>query len=787
MIERSTPTFLPLTLVRASGLPLHTWKALENSAIRLDVNNPEIIRIQSVQLAFDDALQQTPPSDFRTSLYNARKRFFQQEKLPPPAVWAVWATFPHTAQLISACADWAEFLAQKQAVEADFELKLQENYQFLQQMAQNKPLLRGLLFSSHDLLHELPALAQKPVAQWQAKDRKTALSLLQYLTRMGFKTSPRSHFTTVSVHPLDAAQTEREGVGEWFEEKISVAPNVALLPLLYDVLLQEPAFYRSLQMGLNPSVGIEDTSMNPGTWLYFDGEREAFQQMAPHPAMQAMLEILLKNGLKCSFSTLKQALSEDFEAEDSELESLILQGVSVGLLEWQWPEMGLSSSWCSGLYQYLGYLPAAPMITEAAYLLQWLRTTARTLPFQSLEDAQQAQRDTWQELERFFQAYGAEMPPIRVEDVFLEDVVRQHPLPLPPEVLEEMVQQLSDCWSEQATQLLPPFRSRLWSFAESQLKEGQVLDFLTFSQQFMSADTASSAPKYGPRYAGKMGALLQVFQENGRYKSVVNGLFPGGGKLFARWKSAFTQAQWETLQTWMSDHPSGTGAFPWQGWSNANFQPPIPGLALRVPGGRVGASDAKKEVLLAELGILKKADGSLHLIEKKSQSPLFLLDLGLESSETRPPVMQILWQLATPYVSLDALLPSGVAWTEHNGFRQHARVERQDITLARATWDLAPECWGGLFLKEKKAPARCMQGALHLLKMGIPQRFFGHFLEKKREKPQYYDLRCPVSLILLEKNMRSGAGYFRITEMLPLPEQTPSAYVAEYVFEWAGG
>lgn len=784
MTELRVPTFLPLTLVRASGLPLHAWKDLEKSAIRLDAYNRELVVAQSLQAAFDEVLQKTQPSDFRTALYNARKRFFQQGTLPPQAVWSAWKKFPHTAHLLSTCSEWSAFLVQKEAEEASFEQKMLDNYLFLQQRAQDKSLLRGLLFSSHDLLNQLPGLAQKPINNWQAKDRKTALSLFQYLTRMGFKTSPRAHFTTVSVQSFGASTTEHEGVGEWFEEKISVTPNVALLPLLYDVLLQDPGFYRSLQIRLNPSIKPNKGSANFGTWLYFDGEREAFQQMAPNRAIEAMIEILVLNDQKYSFLDLQKALSNEFDADEAELESLILQGVSVGLLEWQWPERGVGSSWCSNLYQYLGYLPTSPRLTEAAYLLQWLRTTARTLPFQSLADAQLAQRDTRLQIQLFFEAQGTEFPPIRVEDIFLEDVVKQHAPAVSSEELGQIVLNLSEIWAEQEEHLIPSFRSSLWTFADSQMETGQVLDFLAFSQQFMSAESQPNRPHHRVPYSGKIGALVQVFQENGQTKSVVNGLFPGGGKLFARWKSVFTEAQWEAVQTWMSELPDGTGAFPWQGWSNTNFQPSISALVLRVPGGRVRASNAKKEVLLADVGIFKNTDGSIQLVEKQTLHPLVLLDLGLESPETRPPVMQILWHIATPFVSLDALLPARMEWTQHTGFRSHVRLERNDVVLARATWDIAPEIWHNLFPKEKKAPSRYMKGALQLMNMGIPRRFFGRFLQKKREKPQYYDLHCPVSLILLEKNIRSGEGTFRITEMLPSPEQTPGDYMSEYVLEW---
>ena len=84
------------------------------------------------------------------------------------------------------------------------------------------------------------------------------------------------------------------------------------------------------------------------------------------------------------------------------------------------------------------------------------------------------------------------------------------------------------------------FRSKLYQFARDYLKEGEAIDFLTFSQRFLEAwNQLGTEQLDAPSYSGKMGALLQVFEENGNYKAVVNALYPGGGKLFARWLPLF--------------------------------------------------------------------------------------------------------------------------------------------------------------------------------------------------------------------------------------------------------
>jgi hypothetical protein len=76
-------------------------------------------------------------------------------------------------------------------------------------------------------------------------------------------------------------------------------------------------------------------------------------------------------------------------------------------------------------------------------------------------------------------------------------------------------------------------------------------------------------------------------------------------------------------------------------------------------------------------------------------------------------------------------------------------------------------------------------GVAALKSMGIPTRFFGQFTSK-REKPQFYDMNSPISMLLLEKNLRKKSGSFRLTEMLPLPEHWLGDRVGELVVEFLG-
>ncbi|MEO6039096.1 MAG: lantibiotic dehydratase, partial [Saprospiraceae bacterium] len=570
---------------------------------------------QEVQQAFDTVLQGLPDSLLRTAVYNARKRFFQKQQAPQQGFEKMLLEHPHQpilAQLLDSLQDWKKSQSQKILAEDKVEAGLVGNWRIIQQAAEQPDFRKALLFASHDLLDRLPAFCVKAPEHFTAKDRQTGLTVLQYLTRGAYKTSPLSRFTTVSLWrwqqsfiPVDADEPAFLQAA-----KAVVTPNVALLPALYEVLLGEPVFYQSLLLGLNPCI-VTRSGENGRQWLYFDGENESFQQLNPNPAVEAVIRICLDHQRQISWRALLKELQTTIDADESRLQGLIHELVALGLLAWQLPERGLTPGWCGNLYNYLGYLQLAPVILEAAALLQWLRTAARTLPFQSVAEAQTTQRQTVQQVKAFFERYNGPSPPIPAEQIFFEDVEKSQPIELPPEIIQDLADQLADCWRSSGPQYLSTFRAALYAFTVAEMAFGEARPFLDFCKTFLSqkADWEKQPPVAVPPFQGKMGALIQVIKkENGSYGAVVNGLFPGGGKLMARWLHLFPVEARESLQAWF---PNDAMAFPWQGWSNANFQPELAATSLAVPDGRIGGAPGGPSILLGDLAIQRGDSGPI--------------------------------------------------------------------------------------------------------------------------------------------------------------------------------
>ncbi len=779
------PPVFPFVLVRTAGLPpLHlagSWpdeeqqKALERTAA------------EQVQQAFDAALPTLPDSLLRTAVYNVRKRFFQQQKVPGTAFEQLlleWKSQPEIAQLLDSLHFFSKTYEETQLADRAIQAALLQNWRTIQQAAEQPAFRQALLFASHDLLERLPAFCAKSPEQFTAKDRQTALAVLQYWNRAAHKTSPFSRFTTVSLWRWEQGAVAIDPDEPDFLQapKAIVTPNVALLPELYEGLLSDPAFYESLRLTLNPS--LEQTSDSGLQWLYFDGEHESFQQLAYHPIGAAVVEICLAHERQIAWSTLIAELQTRVESTESALQTFVFDLIALGLLAWQWPEKGMTAGWCGGLYNYLGYLPTTPRITKTAALLQWLRTAARTLPFQSVAEAMTTQRETRRQVQTFLEEFGLAVPPIKAEQIFFEDVEQSATIQVPAEVIQQLTQQLAEGWNQSSPQQLPVFRSALWAFTASNMAEGESQPFLFFVRKFLAekAHWEQSSPAQTLPWQGKVGVLLQIFQhENGQYGAVVNGLFPGGGKLLARWLHLFPAEAREQLQAWF---PADALAYPWQDWSNANFQPPLARATLAIPDGRVAGKPGSSTILLADLDVQRTADGP-RLLDRNTGKLLWMTDLGLEAPTTRPPVMQVLWQLGVPFVSLEGLLSTKSAWeVKEAGWQYRPRLEYQSLVLLRAAWRIEQTIWQA-WLTASEVTERLKTMRKTLIDNGLPQIFFARF---STQKPQYIDRDSPANLLLLEKILRSGSGEFYCTEMLPLPAQAVVAQngprAAEFTVEF---
>lgn len=773
-------------MVRTAGLPFArivapdaAWPALESAMQQAETELSA--REAALHTAFDETLATQPAGDLRTAVYNARNAFFQKRRPPAPAFsQKIESVAPALAQAIRAWEQAVRTLeTARNACFGQYEKTLGEVYRRVQAVAAEPEFQRALLFASHDLLEQLPRLLTKPPEQFSKKERRTALAVLQYATRMATRTVPLSKFATVSLHPLGKpGETDAEPPPDF--GKSIVSPNVALLEAVYAVLLREPAFYRALSFSLNPC--ITEKAGEAYRWLYFDGDTESFQETPAAPILHHVVDLLLKNNRRIAYSELLVQLLETVEAAPEALESWLFDLTDTGFLEWELPEAGLSPDWCGGLYRFLGFLPAEPVVVDTAALLQTLRTTARTLPYLPPQEAVGAHRAAAKQVEAYFEQWAVggarSIPP---EQLFYEDVERPMDISIPDAAFHDLFDQLAAAWNKRPPKPLPARRAALAAYFSKKSPAGKPVGFLEFARDFLgdSHSGVNPTPDLPTEVRDRpgvgltrIGALFQIFQENERWYAVVNGLYPGGGKLFARWQHLFS-VPLNSRQPTANSLP-----FPWQGYFNANFQPRTAGDVLAVPGGRLRAGAGGREFLTGHLEVMPGPDG-LVLRDGVSGQPITLNDLGLEAFETRPPVMQLLWLTGVPYVSVEALVPEG-GWQEPvPGIRLRERYCAGNLVLARAAWVVDDVRWR-VWLQNAASDADFFFRIRAELRMlNVPRHVFAHL---PGNQAQHVDLDNPLSVWLLHKILRLGAGALHLTEMLPVPDGPAQ----EFAGEWAG-
>jgi hypothetical protein len=759
------PRLFSVILMRCAGLPLTDIPQVATDwVLRADelaaARAAHATLAAQIQDAFDLLLSEIPASPRRTALYNARKAFFQKRRTPKDlAAWDM-PDSPAYITLSSLLVQWEQSKAECASLVSAYELGLEQSLAIsldaLRPLAQHPTIQRGLLFASHDLL-----LAFR---QNKLLSEKELLSLHRYVWRAAVKTSPLSHFTTLDL--LSDEQVEDAPV---FDKSL-VVPNVALLPLLYDVLLRVPDFYQTLPIRLSSSLQFSEDQW---TWLYYDGEQEVFQSLPYKPWIEDFVRVLDMSA-KVSYHEVLSALPQEFD--DNMRRKALETFVDMGLLEWILPENGLSTSWCGNLYQYLGAnCPQTDFISQAAFLLQHLRGTARALPFLDVDAAMEAQKESRQRFCDWIQKHGGPVCDIPVEQFWLEDVQRKARSPIPRRDLEALAQEAASCLLNGTEYTAPAhLRQRLQFFAEKRLVKGEEMDFLTFAHMFLAENPTGTTLRNHNRATTKVGLLAQVFQEDGDWKILLNGAYPGGGKMFSRWLPLFPTQITEMATAWKS---SDEVLFPVQHWSNANFQPVFGGVGIRIQDGR---NMGQIPVDLKDIAVFLTASGDLGLRHKQNARPIRFADLGLESVDSKPPVMQVLWHLGISFGFLKNFTPLKFPHQLINTYIQYfPRKTEGNVVLSRATWHIGAEA------VRQWSATRNYPDFVALLRgewtaAGMPNRFFVKS-GRLHDKPQYFDLENPIALKVLKKLAVKGGDWI-VTEVLP-DWSTSSDGVVEFVLE----
>ncbi len=779
-------------LQRSAALPFQALDGLQadlgaESSLLAQTQADKALAHTTLAAALDQALAHTPEGALRTRLYNTRKAFFQKNTFK----WADWRELDavlHEKATQFQNATHALAHAETEYAAA-YQMAVQQAYRHLQVLVQQESFQRGLLFASHDLLAQLSAFVAADAAHFTKKHRHTAEGVLHYLTRMATKTTPLGRWAT--VHWVGNKKTANTDMFPWEQEAAAenrrfatavvgetdkvakVVPNVALIETFYDVLLQNAVFRRALSVQANPSLQERENTLQ---WWFFNGSEEALQQADNTPVLR-FLRNNLGNG-NMPFTQLLQDLAEAISPQPpaplasadrsasgadgrGDAEKYLLNLLETGFLEWLLPESGRSPSWCGWLYQFLGFVQGGSseaVITEAAFLLQWLRTAARTIPFQSVAEAINTQREALGQVRYYFEKYLGVVPNIPAEQLFYEDVSA----PAEPLLDTENEARLQDVLGQifdKSLWVKPDFlRQQIHTvlLANGSMRVLDVFAYLIDNERNRVGEGPAKWPIVLSDYP--FGALVQMADIDGEKTFVLNAIAPDGGKFHARWLHLFGSDATEHAKSRNARLPQ-LYDLNWYAAFNANIHPELTGLRLHIS----GQSGDAQAVSVSDLEVFILPEGGIALRRASNQQRIWLADAGLEGHATRPLLVRLLLAAGQPQISKQAWPQSvPVAIGEH--VRYSPRALQVGVVVFRAYWTIERPFWGDDAALSDAEFFRLMRDKLN--ELGVPTHCW---LRVNDEKGHYVCWRNPLHVNILRRKI-TDAEHLVLEEMLPLPD-----------------
>lgn len=231
----------------------------------------------------------------------------------------------------------------------NFQHQLIGQHRKLQELALDPSLQNGLLLSSPVLLEQLPGYQKSAAEAFRQKEHRISFSLLRYLTRMCFKTSPFSTFTYTGIMRLsEKQQFVPESSSKVIDHKIRL--NNGLFEYLKSVLVHHPRINELMKVKLNKTATIREEKIH---FLINFNNIESFQQL-PATGLQLLVFHYLKQEKQIpSLAQLTEKVSEAVEnAGTGTIKAYLFKLIAAGLLELGMETSGINPKWDEQLLKF---------------------------------------------------------------------------------------------------------------------------------------------------------------------------------------------------------------------------------------------------------------------------------------------------------------------------------------------------------------------------------------------------------------------------------------------------
>lgn len=197
----------------------------------------------------------------------------------------------------------------------------------LQALCVNEDLRRGLLLSSSTLFEQLDKFGACPPGEFKIKEMRMQFSMLRYITRMAFKTSPFSRFTYIGLASLDEDEEAKANDGAVLSH---VRLNNKILREIKNIVWYHPVLNEFLEVRPNETIRRIDGDLN---FLVNQYNIDAYQTIAANELHLIILSLLENSSSVLHFGELVTQLTERVDATPDSLKVYLLRLYELGFLE----------------------------------------------------------------------------------------------------------------------------------------------------------------------------------------------------------------------------------------------------------------------------------------------------------------------------------------------------------------------------------------------------------------------------------------------------------------------
>lgn len=348
----------PHSLVRYAGMDYRNFDDFKlKGATALLQKHQQFIREKArLKLLICDELynliRAQTDDDCRQLLINLKRQIYNDKKIAVQKLEEPADLFP-----VELALELKSYLFLEQSIlnfhaenRINFQHQMIGQYRKLQQLALTPSLQNGLLLSSPVLLEQLSGYQKKDPEHFRQKEHRIAFSLLRYLTRMSFKTSPFSTFTYTGIMRLSGEQPLAlpEPSSKAIQHKIRL--NNGLFEYLKSLLLHHPGINEFMTVRLNKTAAIRDQKIH---FLLNFNNIESFQQL-PATGLQLLILHYFKNEKEViNLAQLIEKVSAEVEnASFNTIKTYLFKLVSAGLLELGMETSGINPQWDDHLLKF---------------------------------------------------------------------------------------------------------------------------------------------------------------------------------------------------------------------------------------------------------------------------------------------------------------------------------------------------------------------------------------------------------------------------------------------------